>query len=671
MEKLEIKNMKSEGGHYSKNDMAITNFILSVRKIVIKNEGIVKYEFHVYIDTEIYTVTVSTGKLKQKFLRDLPVYIEDEKLFYGNLYSSVLEKSFTEDEILYQTGKNGLQKVNGRWLFVCTNGYIDKDGFHTGTCSGIEGMYIPETAIANSKERRTAIGSLFQIYNQNHKVFYPLFLINIMAITNVYFREIREPNFMKLTIWIDGASGSGKTELARAAGTYVFNDNELNREIISVTGKRNYALKHLAQSSGSVYILDDVKSESVRERRNSVKNIVDDVLRSVFQGQMTDEVEKNSKRVSIDSCAVITGEYLDTIESQNARMLYMKVDGFLKKASNSKALYVLQQNPIWLTRLCVGYIMWLLKRIEEDSFRELLMHILYGLREEKYYTGISNAERLNENRRMMKMAARIVEMYFQGIGMSKEFVSCFARNGRISIKEVSDNTFCLLGGERMVVLKVIERIFGEAKIRKAYYEETFNRMWNLQFGNYKYKYIQEHFWINIKDDFVWIKDYKKSLEAREGCEDNQYDENPCLIVRKERFIELFKEAIEDLLQKEQISSLIADKVSANLLIILREMQIIYKQYRADSKWGRPAVNYPVYQIKNIYMEGDKSYQVSTAKALQFNTWHPCIKALKEEMYNREEEQEDIEIIGQVSVIEHDELYKIRKAFTNQKSLYRE
>ena len=41
------------------------------------------------------------------------------------------------------------------------------------------------------------------------------------------------------------------------------------------------------------------------------------------------------------------------------------------------------------------------------------------------------------------------------------------------------------------------------------------------------------------------------------------------------------------------------------------------------------------------------------------------------MYNREEEQEDIEIIGQVSVIEHDELYKIRKAFTNQKSLYRE
>ncbi|HBA70604.1 MAG TPA: hypothetical protein DCZ40_14800 [Lachnospiraceae bacterium] len=667
---MQIKGYSQEKRGYIKDGELVTNFILDVAKIINEMEGTVQYQFQICTDEGVYRIIVSPYELnKRKFLQKLPVLLKKEEEFYKGLRETILGKQFAEDEILYQTGRNGLQKVNEKWLYVCSNGYIDKEGFHTGICSGLEGAYIPETAVIGKGEERKIIESLFQVYNRNCEIFYPLFLTNIMAITNAYFREIGEANFMKITIWIDGASGSGKTELAKAAGTYVFSDSEWNRELISATGKRRDALKHLAQSSGSVYILDDVKSEPVRERRNSVKNIVDDCLRSVFQGQMTDSIGTNSERVRIDSCAVITGEYLDTMESQNARMFYLKADGFLKEAKNSRALYVLQKNPIWLTKLCIGYIRWLLKRMEENSFPELLKEKLEGMREEmKYYAGINNAERLNENQRMLEMAAVMTEMYFRETGMPEDFLVHFMQNAKRSIQEISDNTFCLLDGERMVVLKALRKIFDKAKIRRAYYEE--NRVVHLSIGSDAYRYKQEHFWININEDFVWIDDYKESLEIGESNGSNQYDENPCLIIREKRLIELFKEEIENMLEEGEISSLIADKVLVNLLKILREMQIIYKQYRSDNKWGRPAINYPVYSLAHIWREYEENCWVSFESVIQLNTWHPCIATLKDKMDNEEQQVVDIEGIGWRINKDRDEIYGVRKAFTNNKSLYR-
>lgn len=45
---------------------------------------------------------------------------------------------------------------------------------------------------------------------------------------------------------------------------------------------------------------------------------------------MTDIESTNSKPVLIDTCAIITGEYMEKIESQNARIIYLDVDGFVK-----------------------------------------------------------------------------------------------------------------------------------------------------------------------------------------------------------------------------------------------------------------------------------------------------------------------------------------------------
>ncbi len=45
----------------------------------------------------------------------------------------------------------------------------------------------------------------------------------------------------------------------------------------------------------SVCILDDVKMERVRDRKNSMRNTVDDLIRSTFRGRMTDTVGTDSE----------------------------------------------------------------------------------------------------------------------------------------------------------------------------------------------------------------------------------------------------------------------------------------------------------------------------------------------------------------------------------------
>lgn len=145
-----------------------------------------------------------------------------------------------------------------------------------------------------------------------------------------------------------------------------------NKEFVSATGRRRRALECLEQSSGIVCILDDVKEENVRERKNSIKNIVDDFIRSVFQGRMTDAAKVNNKPKEVDTCAIINGEYMDTKESRNARMLCLRMREFIGDRRNLEGINELQKNPFWLTTVCIGYIQWLLAMMEESSFPEML-----------------------------------------------------------------------------------------------------------------------------------------------------------------------------------------------------------------------------------------------------------------------------------------------------------
>ncbi|MCX4317079.1 MAG: hypothetical protein OSJ52_10655 [Lachnospiraceae bacterium] len=319
--------------------------------------------------------------LQKKFLRKYLLKIEDEQEFYRSFRDTLIDMEFWQKDVLYETGKGGMQQIDGEWVYVGQNGSIKQDGFHPEIYSGVEGgAYILEKMLVGTEEIKKIIAKLFQQFSQSPNIFYPLFLLSIMAVTCGYFRENGEADFMRLTAWLDGASGSGKTELAKAAGNFFFQDERKEKAIEPVTAGGRYILERLSQSSGVVFILDDVKKEQTRERRNSVADTVDDVLRSVYQGKMTNVRGKKIKLEKIDCCGLITGEYLDTTESQNARLIYLRVDGFLKNPGNSRALRVIQKNPIWLASVGVWYIQWFLRKAEESSFQSLVDLELEALR---------------------------------------------------------------------------------------------------------------------------------------------------------------------------------------------------------------------------------------------------------------------------------------------------
>lgn len=672
MKPLQIQSLELGERCYMKNGIRITNFILCAEQIK-KRGGKVAYRIEIDIGDEVFEMNILPEDLNRKrFLAGFPAYIEKEAEFYKLLRKSLFEKKFEEEEIIHHTEENGLQIVNGDYVFVFSNGSLSKNGFCKEISSQIEGIYFPEEAVLQPEQQKAVIEKLFKHYNICPRVFYTLFFNNIMAITNGYFRSIGEDYFMKLTIWLDGVTDSGKSRVVEACGTYAFRDEKLEKEYVSATVKKRYAMRRLSQMSGSVFILDDYKAEEVRERRNSVKLVIDDIIRSIFQGKMTDVDTVNSKLKPIDACAVITGEFVETKESLNARMVYINIDCSMADEGFKNTVAILKNNRLWLTSVCAGYIQWLLKIMEENSFPELLKARLKELRKEKQeYGGINSAVRLNENRRMLEMAKELTTDYFKEVGMPEGFIHNFQQMAKQSIEAVMDGTFELLGAEQAIMSAIMEKIFSNCKIRNAAYQESYS------YG--KCKYCQQHFLIHEDDEFVWINDYQKSLTEKERGDHEQYTTPAFLIIREEVFKNLIEKEIQLLIRDSRISSRITDKLLNGYERKLREMQIVYKRYRADSKWGRKAVKYPVFKNR-VYKENDgyMEYEqivchVWNDKVVQINTEHPCVRQAKERIYNNidlEEAFKDVnswELRGKTE----SEIYKERKSFMNAKSLYRE
>lgn len=637
-----------------------------------------QYYLKLHVGEKVYPLRLTANELNcKKFLRKAPVLVSDERVFYQEIRQAIFKMDFEEKDICYQTNNNGLHKINGQLAYVFSNGSITKDGFSSAIYSDIGRIYIPEEAVIKLnlelEINNDLTQNLLKIFDCNAKVFYPLFFQNIAAICNGYFRMLGEKNFMKWTLWLDGNSGSGKTELAKAAGTFVFADKSLDANLISATGKARYILEALGNSSGSVFILDDVKQERVRERRNSVAAIVDDILRSTYQGVMTDA----SGRL-IDTCSLVTGEYMDTHESQNARLLYLKVDQFLKEEKNSKALRSLQANPLLLTTVCCGFIQWFLNRIEETSFPQLLLEKLNSMRKhDKEYHGISNAERLNENMHMITMASEMAVMFFRDIGLTGESLSNFSINAGKSIRQLCDDTYVLLGGEGMILTKITENILKKCEIRKAQYKE------DLKNSDCIFKYCQEEFFIHEGDDLVYIADMEKSLQLFSDDGHDQSVQYSYLIGREKHLMHLFASEIEDMQQHGQISSVIAETLMRNLPKKLKKAQIILKKYRADNAWGRTATNYPICSYgfyKPIRRDGIEQQAsmgrvgiVSYEPVIQLNTTHSCMRILEKRLQDGEVRTTlpPLVNISYEGVGGSEEIHKTRKSFTVGKYLYRE
>lgn len=164
---------------------------LTLRKTICVQQGLAEFDISLERNGIHYRVQVSENDVyRYKFLRHIPLGDIDEAEFYKQIRQQIADARFTDEDICYRTDQNGLQKVNGRWMFVFSNGAICDTGFNSKVYSGIEGSYIPPDAVLESDQAKGIIKSLFREFNHNPNVFYPLFLLNLMAITNGFFRML-------------------------------------------------------------------------------------------------------------------------------------------------------------------------------------------------------------------------------------------------------------------------------------------------------------------------------------------------------------------------------------------------------------------------------------------------------------------------------------------------
>ena len=250
MELIKLKECIELNGGYAKEGKQLSNFVVAAEKIIMPDKISLEFCLEIKCGAKVYPLRKTLGEITgRKFLRNVPVLLYDESGFYQRFRRALLETDFGAEDTFYLVNNPGLQEVNGRFVYVFSNGCIWENGFSPLVYSGMGRAYIPEKAVLNPALDKGAVRNsvcrLLAIFNCNPEVFYPLFFLNISAICNGYFRRLGEREFMKFTVWMDGKSGSGKTELAKAAGTFVFADKELNPNFVSATGKSKYIIDHV------------------------------------------------------------------------------------------------------------------------------------------------------------------------------------------------------------------------------------------------------------------------------------------------------------------------------------------------------------------------------------------------------------------------------------------
>ena len=452
-------------------------------------------------------------------------------------------------------------------------------------------MYFPAELLVSKKEAAQSAKDLLSLCKQNPKPLINIMLMNYMAILSCLFPQLPAEDinaFMNAVMYISGRSGSGKTSLATSLGRYTFKNNQRKISLISATGNKRDMSSLLTSFAGGTYLFDDVKQESDPHRRHRVEDMIDDIIRSFYLGEPTDTLYSTGEPIT--GCAIITGEFKDTMESQDARLICLDVGSFLQSKPNATLLAGFQKNLGETTKSCGGFIRWMLEKMDESSFFPAILERLDNLKEQQTYSGIDNAPRLNDCWRQMEMAAWMLNWYLMDdLGGSntpegKQDLEQLHSIVRKSIKGVMDDTFFILGGEKMAVEDAMRRIYQKARLRRPRYKRN-------TYPNNRFFYCQEHFWLYEYDDFIWIDNYKDSiLKGKESNSDPE--QKSYLLIRVERLEELFLREIQQMESEDQIPENLAMKLMENPMLELKKWQFVYQFHRSDGKWGRNGADYP-------------------------------------------------------------------------------
>lgn len=606
---LQLDSCKPGATGYQRGLDQVTNFLISLEKVSLQlPEKEYIYTLKVLVDgNKEYLLNSSAALLNNKGIcPKIPtaVYVEDIKKFNREFQKALVSTTKDMNISEYIVKHPGFNKVEENVVFCFSNGAITKEGFNKRIYTDAKGYHF-SGEIVNNEEFRSRLFLFIDILLPCMESIYPVFLMNLMSVLSEPLRQWGIKS--DLTLWIDGNSGSGKTSLATAVGTFTNRDSYGEKRVVSSTERVGCVVTALAESCGIPIIFDDVKYEKTQRQREKSAVSSDIVLRSVYQGRVTEQLSKRAIHTGdVYTCAIVTGEYMKTEESQNARLLYLNISEFIQEEKNRNALSRIQEHPKLIGTIMGKFIEWWIVQEEESQFQEKWQHTYQQIREKKWqYDTLRNGQRLKCNRDGLIFVTKLFERFVYDM-IKDPACNCryFFNNAQESINIATKNTFGLLQGMDAVVRQAMKEVLDDAvkkhEVRTAKYRAGWFKI-----------YHQEEFCLlhnlntDWKDTFVWIKETKKSLQ-KEETDIIIADDFPSLIIEKNKLMDLLFRKLERYIKEGKISRDEADGIT---LPYLARMQLIHSSRRSEGG-VRGEKKYPLLTVRCIeekYWDDDGEY----------------------------------------------------------------
>jgi hypothetical protein len=478
-------------------------------------------------------------------------------------------------------------------------------------------------------------------------VFVPVFMISLAAMLKLPLRTCGVP--IGITLWLYGNHGSGKTELAKNVAQITTSTPAGDKFLTPATEKSGIVLRGLVESNGDIFVLDDVKQETVQNQRAKVRTNVDNVLRGTYQGYIVE----TKKECMVGTCSLVTGEYLETTASQNARILFLDISGFLKQEKSSKALRFFQDDPRLLASMIGDIQQWLMAKLAEDQFRKDLMIQWRMLQKERRYGIGEDANRRFDAICQMRMILEVLGKYHaeRGIQDITEKL-CFREHANRALEKVEEATARIQGALEAMIIQAVTEIMQDSVVTVADYDGSCS--WNRRM-----KYQQEQFAFYNDEHFVYIHSMARSNLIKTEADQYEDSHDAALIVDADWFMDALNSKISRYAEAGEIPLGIRNKVSCRLLA---EMQLLYVTPKGDNDY-RYAAKFPIIRWERATGERNHEYsEVDGLLAYQLNVNHVALKIFKRIGHIQPMFTCDIDQVGEEKII------NLREQFFKNKAL---
>ena len=542
--------------------------------------------------------------------------------------------------------KLGWKKWEGEWRFLFTNGAIPSSGFSKQEISSIQGYEFG--AELPPKEKVTELETQFAKLLVKGDSISLVFLHSLMSILR---EPLRETGFdLGITLWIYGTPSSGKTEILR----YLTNirgvsRSEIDKRIFSPSEGIPLVMSGLAESAGIPFLLDDVKREKVQGRRDNARVIIDWVLRSTYRGNLVKTYDKS--KTTVDTNAVITGEYMETDRSQSGRLLYMDISGYLNLKEHSDVIRTFQENPKITGYIYGDFIRWFAKKLNcSESLMEWKQFYREKQRQSNPYLKLGDGVRIYENYCMLQLTYYIWKQYIMYCGLENQMfeLGMYAVMEK-SIDKVIEETAILVDGITSFCISVMGEVIKSSHIRKAnFYEQK--KSW---LDHTSPSWDMREFCLDEEDEFLLIDDVERVWQSISYI--GSASPRIVLLMAQDKFQKKLDQAVQKVIENNKMPQGFRGKIT------LKELAdcgiIAYRNETSGRTTRRRYIkDYP--EAKIDWNNDKQTVYMEETSAIQFNSFSPCFEGLAEaERYTLE----DLEW-GCANTIDRGECNTLVKAF---------